>query len=373
MAFQPSRLLLAALVAAAARVEHAQAVGIERVDDLPTCFGVWTQKWADQKGAIPDSVMLVLNRTEHALLKEAVLRHECPFGMALPGEVTWPSPPRGLSGDSAPLTTAKVLMVAWSFLPYVVSVYIVTLLIIVRGTRQLWVALWLLIYVVLNELVVKSFLKEARPGTLLEVRTYNGMLAGSCLESCGMPSTHAGITSGLFLLVFLDATFRIQSRPPGAGAGQARYSPPTGTSKRTGAGAEVRKSWVFAKSFCALPWAHQEVLTPPEFVAYVFFWFLVLYPTAMARVVLMDHTPEQVIVGKLIGVVSALAWWRIVRNMQHFYEESVGEMVCCGLIVHNFPLDCPNPLQTQGADEEASNAEEAGSSDDQSDASSPSD
>mmetsp|Transcript_39675 Transcript_39675/g.102695 ORF Transcript_39675/g.102695 Transcript_39675/m.102695 type:complete len:202 (-) Transcript_39675:183-788(-) len=168
-----------------------------------------------------------------------------------------------------------------------------------------------------------------------------------------MPSTHAGITSGLFVLVFLDATFRVRTPVKMHSLGAAR----TETVMRK----ELRHARAFAKRFFVLPWVNQDSFSTSEFVAYVFFWFICLYPTSMARVVLFDHTPEQVMIGKAIGFVSAIIWWRLVRAVQHCYEDVLGEMVCWGLLVHNFPLHCLDPVDASFRTEELESSEDTSS------------
>merc|ERR1712217_481665 len=84
--------------------------------------------------------------------------------------------------------------------------------------------------------------------------------------------------------------------------------------------------------------SHKETLTHLEFISYVCYWGFLLLPSSWARVILFDHTVSQVLVGGLSGTLLALMWWRVVRYFQHSYQDRVNCKICCGLLIHNFPL-----------------------------------
>jgi len=309
------------------------------------CFGVWTLNWARQVGKIPCEVQETLESLNHSQLTESISRHVCPFGYGLPGDVTWPEPPPELRDVVATLTSLKVACVVWSYLPYAVAGYAVSIFFIQRGTRQLYVLTWIVFYVLFNELVIKKLVQDPRPGTLLEVRSYDdgGKLAGSCVASCGMPSSHAGLTSGLFLLIFLDASFRVR---------------PKNKRKRKRKAAGMAGPGRFMKWLCrafkcvALPWVSRSTFTHQQFVWYVCYWFAILVPASTARVMLKDHSTRQVLFGQFIGSVAAMTWWCIVRRLQHCFESRVDKKFCYGLLQHNFPLQDIDHNESEREDEE---------------------
>merc|ERR1712187_570499 len=63
--------------------------------------------------------------------------------------------------------------------------------------------------VCVNEFIVKKIVNQPRPGNLLQVTDYSGRFVGSCVESCGMPSSHSAIACGLFILMVYDAMLRV--------------------------------------------------------------------------------------------------------------------------------------------------------------------
>uniref|UniRef100_A0A7S4T527 Dolichyldiphosphatase n=1 Tax=Alexandrium monilatum TaxID=311494 RepID=A0A7S4T527_9DINO len=339
------------------------------VPDNDICAGTWTSEWAKEKGNIPESVQLRIKHSGNEELRKAIERHECPFGVALPGDVTWPKPPKALEGVVGGLDCMVFAMVIWSFIPYCVACYLVLIFLAKRGTRQLWTVLWIGLFVCLNELVVKRFLLQPRPGTFLEVRDYNGKFRGSCLKTCGMPSSHAGITSGLFVLIFLDGVFRVRAAET-AEAGRrgprrrARRSCPAADSAADSAAPQPaeRPRTIRDDCFECLHYQRSDIsldgrstLTHFEFVAHVTFWFVVLVPSAQARIILFDHTSNQVITGQLFGVALACTWWWAVRCLQYAYSGSVGKSFCRGLLTHNFPVagGRPDAQEQNGYDSES--------------------
>lgn len=56
---------------------------------------------------------------------------------------------------------------------------------------HLWILLWLGLLLSVNELLVKRLVAEPRPGSMMELRGSHGLLEGSCVATCGMPSSHS--------------------------------------------------------------------------------------------------------------------------------------------------------------------------------------
>lgn len=303
------------------------------------CFGVWKQD-----GPIPANLSW-LNESRYAPLKARIDQSECPFGTKLIGDVTWPEPPSDLRLLVNPLGTFQVAAVVWSFIPYGVALYAVCVFLIIRGTRQLFVLLWLGLYVLLNETVVKHCFHQPRPGTMLQVRNYDGLLVGSCLDSCGMPSSHSGLAFGLMVLIFLDATHRVrysaapETVTPVLLRRSGTHDLPARVRRETAVVRGEVKTWMMAASNCwMLPWTQEERYSHVGFVSYIFFWGWLLLPVPVARIVLFDHSVAQVFLGCIEGFSLAFLWWRLVRNLQQMYEYEVGVKCCFGCLTHNFPL-----------------------------------
>lgn len=287
------------------------------------CYGVWSKLYTDELGS--DLLDMIGNTS---VLVELIRQHQCPYGYMLPGQVTWPSIHKGLENIVAPLTFLKFLAVVYAYVPYFVALCVAVSFLRNPGTLQLWVLMWLLIMVVLSELVFKRLCQQPRPGNLLQLRDYDGKFVGSCLESCGMPSSHSGLATGWFTLLFLDALFRMRMRGDVGQRTWARQS-------------TVGREWYIlskvARLFFAVPWASKECLSTHEFLVYVVAWFIIMIPVPFMRVILYDHTTAQVFVGALIGPTIALIWWRVVRSIQIKYRPKEGEMIC-GFIRHNYIL-----------------------------------
>ncbi|CAK0903883.1 unnamed protein product [Prorocentrum cordatum] len=255
------------------------------------CHGVWTERWSDP------AVLEELKLSLEAPLLLAVEQHQCPFGVALPGDVTWPSPPESLRGIVAPRTPLKVVAVAYSLVPYAVGISASVSFFRRRGTRQLWMLLWAWPMIPLQELVFKRISPEPRPGTMLQVRDYAGMYAGSCLKKCGMPSSHANLTIGWFTLLLLDAIYRV--RPFALGRKTQTILIRPGASG-------AQKYAKCLRLYLTVPWEHRDLLTHTEFLVYISTWILILIPVPFMRVALYDHTFDQVTVGAMIGLSSAV-------------------------------------------------------------------
>lgn len=299
------------------------------------CKGVWTKFWADTEEL--EDVKRQVETPMRALLD----RHECPFGKALPGDVTWPSPSDELQGLVAPLDTLKIVAVAYGYVPYVLGGQAVWSFFVHRGTRQLGVLLWLLFMLSVNELILKKAWRQSRPGAMLQVRDFTGMYAGSCLHSCGMPSSHSALAVGWFTLLFLDAVYR--AYPFALGGKTHTIATPT-------AGA-CEKATKCLRMYLWVPWADADVLTHTQFVVFISAWFLLLCPVPFMRVVLYDHTFEQVTVGACVGFVVAVIWWRVVRHFQRKYHDQEGQRVFHGKFVHNhriakFHLSCAGNIDS---------------------------
>eukprot|EP00929_Paragymnodinium_shiwhaense_P068708 TRINITY_DN34603_c0_g1_i1.p1 TRINITY_DN34603_c0_g1~~TRINITY_DN34603_c0_g1_i1.p1 ORF type:complete len:389 (+),score=16.67 TRINITY_DN34603_c0_g1_i1:86-1252(+) len=284
------------------------------------CHGIWHPRWNDAA-----AFKRLKERLEEPLMN-IVARQECPYGQALPGDITWPMPPPDAGGLVASLTTLQLIAVVYSYIPYAIGAASVTAFLTQRGTRQLSLLAWLLLMLAVNELVFKKLCREPRPGTMLQVKDYTGRYAGSCLRTCGMPSSHSILSVGWFTLLFLDAVYRVYPYALN-GKTQTIALPPQASSFEKTRRCLLMYVWV--------PWLNHELLTHTQFVVYISAWFVVLVPVPFMRVVLFDHTTAQVAVGSTIGVICAIAWWRIVRFYQRRYVDFEGRRVFFDCLVHN--------------------------------------
>eukprot|EP00435_Cladocopium_sp_Y103_P065063 s552_g26.t2 len=180
-----------------------------------------------------------------------------------------------------------------------------------RETRHLWILLWLGFLLCVNEGIVKKLVAEPRPGSMMELRGRNGLLEGSCVEKCGMPSSHAAISMGWFTLSVLDAVSKTDT---------SRDNIDDTGASRDVLVAEQRKWGDFIRNFCWIPWVEKTDLTVREFISIVLYWCLLLVPVPFMRVVLRDHTERQVFAGCILGMTLAMVWWRVLRVLERRYH-----------------------------------------------------
>lgn len=285
-------------------------------------------------------------------------------------DVTWPNPPPEIAfGVVSGWTWLKFAAVCWSFMPVLVICKVVISFLIGRGTRQLFVLLWAGMVCLSNEFLFKHLVKTPRPGTMLQVVDEGGGYIGSCSATCGMPSSHAMLASGWFALIFLDASFRLHPRSslieqsflpnffgsaPAVLGGEHTEACQLPHQSSMGFGSMImtfnrisfrglcRREWKqwghFLRLFWLVPWVGKDSLTHEEFLAYMTIWTIIMLPVPYMRYELRDHDADQVAFGMLVGLISAIVWWRVVRSFQRMYEHKVGTYFFFGLIVHNYPL-----------------------------------
>jgi len=317
--------------------------------DIPSasgcCCGVWTREFwqdgnatdEDREGLFEASLRPFKDRASAALMQKRLLSYECPYGQALPLDVTWPAVPEELTNMVEPFTILKFFAVVYAYLPWIPVFFVIADFCICRGTRQLWILLWLGLLISINEVVVKKCFAEPRPGSRLELRGEHGRLQGSCIMTCGMPSSHSAIAMGWFTLSILDATVRTH-------LGTSRQATVTGgriTHTQSILMAEQKKIVDFMKNFCLVPWVKKDVLNVRELISFGLFWFFLMVPVPFMRVVLCDHTPNQVAVGSTLGLVLAVLWWRAVRVLQRRFRAMEGRQICYGLLWHDYYLPVP--------------------------------
>lgn len=202
----------------------------------------------------------------------------CPYGARLLFEVTRPS------DDSSPTV---ILAILYAYVPVMYAAMIPLSFLCNPGTRTLSFILFILLTTAWHEGVVKRIVSQPRP-------------TGSCNTSCGMPSSHACMAVGYLVLCLLDSIFRTDP--------------------------EHEETWLQAinpRGFFS-----GGIHGPKSFAVHATFWCLFLLPVPMTRVVLRDHTPEQVLAGSLLGVVEAVAWTLVIRKMQKRYPPDKYRTIC---------------------------------------------
>lgn len=301
----------------------------------PGCYGVWTQTWSDKKGAIPPDLVSILELDP--VLLERVRNKTCPYGAVYPGQVTWPHE----TADSvASFDYFNVVAFLYSYVPYLLGAYVIidTIIDMIRRRRitttRLYVLLWLAQAITLQELIFKPIFQQPRPGTMLQVRNNDGKFVGSCVESCGMPSSHSMLAMGWVTILLFDRIYRIHPF--------TIQDTPTDVSCGSQCRQELRSYCTFFASLSLKPWSDNH-LTHMQFMSQIALWAALLAPVPWMRVVLKDHTTEQAIWGSGIGVCDALLWWRLARGLQkkfrHLEDTAFPNSGCCReWIFHDFKL-----------------------------------
>eukprot|EP00747_Dinoflagellata_sp_TGD_P179995 gnl/TRDRNA2_/TRDRNA2_31721_c0_seq1.p1 gnl/TRDRNA2_/TRDRNA2_31721_c0~~gnl/TRDRNA2_/TRDRNA2_31721_c0_seq1.p1 ORF type:complete len:363 (-),score=23.39 gnl/TRDRNA2_/TRDRNA2_31721_c0_seq1:75-1163(-) len=240
---------------------------------------------------------------------------ECPYGIKLPGDVTWSYDLH----DESPVE--HLLCVAWGYIPYVVVLSAICELLAKRGTRELQFVAFVGFTTGLNEFVFKHLVKQARP-------------EGSCLHTCGMPSGHSTMSVGFATLMFLDLSFRICPTNPKA----VRQM----TLEKLGRSKSV---WEGVKAYVTfLPISNATVISNGQFIRIFLLWFAVLVPVPASRVMLRDHTIRQVALGSMIGCLEACLWFFISQRLAQRYHSFVGREWPVGWKFHVLRHDFTVPI-----------------------------
>lgn len=253
----------------------------------------------------------------------------CPYGRLLPGDVTLPN-------DA---TFVDRICVVYGYIPYVViAVAFVDALIraVFRfgfGTRELVFLLFVGVQVGLSELVFKKMVQQARPDR-------------SCNLSCGMPSSHATMSIGFFMLMFLDASYRVMPSYP-LDVDTAMFYKKSLRNRASLCGFSLHDSIVgICRAFINVaPLPNQPTLNSWDFITFVLYWGLLLVPVPFTRVVLFDHSPAQVMVGATIGIIEAVVYHALLRMVLRKTNHLLGQRVG-GCLIHNFGLPLYETIST---------------------------
>jgi len=246
----------------------------------------------------------------------------CPYGIALPGDVTLLKDPG----------VVDFIAVAYGYTPYLVCLLAFLDLVALRGSRQLALCMFAAALPLASEILVKPLVAQPRPGSMGFVQDEWGRRVGSCVLSCGAPSSHATISIGLWLFVFLDVAARVV---PSSGQLLGQAAP-------TEAPAEARAvpSWPLRFQRAGLSYLMpRDVMTASQFTAFILFWSFLLLPVPLMRVRSYDHSVEQVLLGCIIGVVYAIVWHRVIVFLTYRCASCLGARFCCALQHNYLPAD----------------------------------
>jgi len=252
----------------------------------------------------------------------SVANETCPYGIALPGDVTLLRDP-GI---------VDFIAVVYGYTPYLVCLLAFLDLVVRRGSRQLALCLLAAVLPMANEILIKPLIAQPRPGSLGLVQDDSGRHVGSCVLSCGSPSSHATISIGLWLFVFLDAAARVV---PASFQLVGQAVPAEAQSEaRTVTSWPLRSQWVGIGSIVP-----RDIMTSNQFRAFMLFWSFLLLPVPIMRVRSYDHTVEQVLLGGILGAVYATAWHRAIIFFTYHCSGLLGTSFCC-VLQHNYsPAD----------------------------------
>lgn len=304
----------------------------------PSCYGVWTKKWQEHHGGIPEGLM---SRLQNHDFRHLLLDGVCPYGVAMPGSVTWPDSRR--YGDTvAGMNSVKFVAVIYSYIPYFVACIVaicwlyhmkVVLLFSYRNhiarrsqegrassqkpfaaeageelkAQQDFEKLTMLLFfaglvVFVCEVCLKPLCGIPRPGAMLQQRDAEGRYAGSCVESCGFPSSHSALAMGWFAMIIKDLV-----------KNGLEVLPEDKLEDRTcGCWHAVSNNWKLFIRPCLLSHDVQKLDTLSFYILRTW-WFFGLAPVPFMRVVLYDHSIHQVFWGSGVGLVLAAFWWNFTR------------------------------------------------------------
>eukprot|EP00746_Dinoflagellata_sp_MGD_P117648 gnl/MRDRNA2_/MRDRNA2_53527_c0_seq1.p1 gnl/MRDRNA2_/MRDRNA2_53527_c0~~gnl/MRDRNA2_/MRDRNA2_53527_c0_seq1.p1 ORF type:complete len:662 (+),score=57.97 gnl/MRDRNA2_/MRDRNA2_53527_c0_seq1:275-1987(+) len=233
---------------------------------------------------------------------------KCPYGYALPGDVTLPH----ATGSRKIFVYVSVI---YGFVPYLVAFIVLVEFLCQRGVKSLSFLSFVLLSCLLGEFFFKRLVNSPRPEY-------------SCLHSCGMPSSHSTLAVGYLTLMFLDATWRIwpESRSTELSEEPLRNSRETFAERapslhRSNCQENITSHFEDSTGETCCYWysavpmmSFEETPSFQRFARWMGFWFCILIPVPITRILLNDHTASQVLTGCVIGVSEAVAWFQLLRH-----------------------------------------------------------
>jgi membrane-associated phospholipid phosphatase len=145
---------------------------------------------------------------------------------------------------------------------------------------------------------------------------------GSCVTSCGMPSSHAAIAIGLLIVIVGNGAIF------GFHTDQDRE-------KQT-----ERSWWSRVWNTIVYPEVGAFDGASQGFILFLGLWFALLLPIPFSRVILHDHSPSQAMMGSLVGLVGGCIWLALSHLVRRHWS---GESQIWGVFPHNMPPIRDNP------------------------------
>jgi len=235
----------------------------------------------------------------------------CPYGRCLPGDVTLPNR----------LGPMEAIAVFYSILPYLIVALNILELLIRRGTRQMSFRFFTALITLTNEFLMKQIIVQPRPGARMSLTNEVGEEVGSCILTCGMPSTHATMAVGFVILLICDGVYRVV---------------PSRAQLTIGVRREPFSARECMQFFTCTPLAPKPVMTHREFAWFFLSWAAVFMPLPLMRARLYDHSLDQVIVGSGLGVLYAGLWFWLTHWFTRKFSSHVGENFCRGIFTHDY-------------------------------------
>ncbi|KAF4673125.1 hypothetical protein FOL47_010971 [Perkinsus chesapeaki] len=229
----------------------------------------------------------------------------CPYGTHLAGDVTLPYDAGFFEG----------LSVMFGYVPYAAGIFLIIMMLWRRGFHEYSIIIFGIIVVVSNEYGWKHIVSQPRP-------------VGSCCLTCGMPSSHAVIATALWTILVLDFSYRVGQTPQG-------YSV---------SGTFLNRFRTFIHAGHILPTS--QVISEDHFVVAAGFWSLALLPVPLSRVIIKDHTAQQVFMAGIIGVAEGIIWYLLTLLLRVKTDQYNGNRWLKGLFIYNWPAPrCYVPLK----------------------------
>jgi hypothetical protein len=195
---------------------------------------------------------------------------QCPYGISLPGSVTWHT-------DMNPIE--RSFNVFYGYISFAIPIAAGIWALVSRGTREILFIFSIVLSVCANEYGLKNIILEPKP-------------LGACAITCGMPSGHACTTIQYFVLLMVDYAFRLPSSSHEEMADSTRVAFPL-------------------RIFQLMSSSNVDTISLREFCALVFVWGILLVPVPFSRVMNLDHTVEQVLIGSAMGIACGLATYGV--------------------------------------------------------------
>mmetsp|Transcript_85936 Transcript_85936/g.267012 ORF Transcript_85936/g.267012 Transcript_85936/m.267012 type:complete len:564 (+) Transcript_85936:75-1766(+) len=280
---------------------------------------------------------------------------ECPYGWAGPGDVTFPDYDKARRmhvAVDAEYDESQFFLYIWvlySYVPCLVALVAAAKLLWPcrgvcpshgarsRGTRELAFGLLFVVIIGANELLIKPFVKQPRPEM-------------SCVSTCGMPSSHSALASGMLIMGLLDFALRATPRRYVSGCTPAPVADPEPDGPRARLLRSGRR-WLaraWYDQLFSLQLATFDEPSTRQLLVYAVFFVVLMLPVPLSRVQLSDHTPTQAALGVIVGAAAAVPWYFFVYGRLKRYNHCLGKRWPQGwrlALEHNLSLPCCMALE----------------------------